>query len=57
MQPSGFRVFFLKVTNYNANECYCIQPWKVLKILSAVDKTIKEALLANAARSDRRVSH
>ena len=57
MQPSGFRVFFLKVTNYNANECHCIQPWKVLKILSAVDKTIKEALLANAARTDPRVSH
>ena len=35
VQPSGFRVFFLKITNYNANECYCIQPWKVLKILSA----------------------
>ena len=54
VQPSGFRVFFLKVTNYNANECYCIQPWK---ILSAGDKTIKEALLANAARTGSRVAH
>lgn len=49
----GFGGILLEVTNCKANEYYCIQPWKALKKISQLHKTINETFLVNAKKADR----
>ena len=46
----------MKVTNYNVNEYYRIQPLMALKILWAPKNNKRNLTLVNAAKADRRIS-